>query len=36
MQWVTSIQEVGFSGCRVKSGMAENFGFSNYKYFDKN
>jgi hypothetical protein len=20
------IQEVGFSGCRIKSGMAENFG----------
>ena len=24
------IQEVGFSGCRIKSGMTENFGLSRY------
>jgi hypothetical protein len=27
------IQEVGFSGCRNKSGMTENFGVSSYKFF---
>jgi hypothetical protein len=24
------IQEVGFSGCRIKSGMTENFGMPSY------
>jgi len=24
------IQEAGFSGCRIKSGMTENFGLSSY------
>jgi hypothetical protein len=27
------IQEVGFSGCPIKSGMRENFGLSGYCFF---